>query len=370
MKSVILNTIESMVSSMAEQESETISVASSYRRNAKRKIAFIIFCLALSVVAAVYSATLGSYPITAQEVYSTVWNVLIGNGDSLDPTVRHVVIDLRLPRIIAGFLCGLGLAISGVAMQSMLKNPLADPYTMGISTGASLGASIAIIFGIELFNAGIVANAFVFACVPAMVILFLSKFKGATPLVMILVGVALNYLFSAMVQMARLLADPDGLSDLFRWSVGNLDGVTYENSILIMVLCVIGMVYFQYVSNQLNIMGLGDETAKTMGVDVERKRLICILLVTLVAAGIVSFTGVIGFIGLVAPHIVRIIIGSDVKYLVPAAAAFGALLLLCSDIVARVVVAPTMLPVGVVTSFIGGPLFLLLILHNSKEEWA
>ncbi len=361
---------EDMGSAMTEQESGTVTVASSYRKNTKRKIACIIFCLLLSMIAAVYSATLGSYPITAQEVYSTVWNVLIGNGDSLDPTIRHVVIDLRLPRIIAGFLCGLGLAISGVAMQSMLKNPLADPYTMGISTGASLGASLAIIFGIELFNAGIVANAFVFACVPALVILFLSKFKGATPLVMILVGVALNYLFSAIVQMVRLLADPDGLSDLFRWSVGNLDGVTYEHSLLIMIFCVIGMIYFQYVSNQLNIMGLGDETAKTMGVDVERKRLICILLVTLVAAGIVSFTGVIGFIGLVAPHIVRIIIGSDVKYLVPAAAAFGALLLLCSDIVARVVVAPTILPVGVVTSFIGGPLFLLLILHNSKEEWA
>ncbi len=344
-------------------------IAASYRKGTKRKLLFIAACLIASMIASVYSATLGSYPITPEEVYGTVWNVLIGNGDSIDPTIRHVVIDLRLPRIVAGFLCGFGLAISGVAMQSMLKNPLADPYTMGISTGASLGASLAIIFGIELLNAGLVANAFVFACIPAMVILFLSRFRGATPLVMILVGVALNYLFSAIVQMVRLLADPDGLSDLFRWSVGNLDGVRYEHSLVILAFCAIGMIYFQYVSNQLNIMGLEDETAKTMGVDVERKRLVCILLVTLVAAGIMSFTGVIGFVGLVAPHIVRIIIGSDVKYLIPAAGAFGALLLICSDIVARVAVAPTILPVGVVTSFVGGPLFLLLILHNSKEEW-
>ncbi len=356
---------------MTESENNIAdAVTVTYRRHTKRKIAFIVICLVASLIASIYSATLGSYPITAEDVYGTVWSVLTGNGDSVDPTIRHIVIDLRLPRIVAGFLCGFGLAISGVAMQSMLKNPLADPYTMGISTGASLGASLAIIFGIELLNAGLVANAFLFACIPALVILFLSRFKGATPLVMILVGVALNYLFSAIVQMVRLLADPDGLSDLFRWSVGNLDGVRYEHSLIIMLFCIIGMFYFQYVSNQLNIMGLGDETAKTMGVDVERKRLVCILLVTLVAAGIVSFTGVIGFIGLVAPHIVRILIGSDVKYLVPAAGAFGALLLICSDIVARVVVAPTMLPVGVVTSFIGGPLFLILILYNSKEEWA
>ncbi len=352
----------------ADIQSESVTIKD-YRRKSKKKILFIVICLLGSLVAAIYSATLGSYPLTPQEVYETIWNVLIGNGDSVDPTVKHVVINLRLPRIIGGFLCGFGLAICGVAMQSMLKNPLADPYTMGISTGASLGASLALILGWELFNSGIILNAFIFACIPAFVVIFLSKFKGATPLVMILVGVALNYLFTAIVQMVRLLADPDGLSDLFRWSVGNLDGLTYDHSVIILIFCIIGTIYFQIMSNQLNIMGLGDETAKTMGVDVEKKRLICIILVTLVAAAIVSFTGVIGFIGLVAPHMVRILIGSDVKYLIPAAGAFGALLLICADIVARIVVAPTILPVGVVTSFIGGPLFLLLIIHNSKEEW-
>jgi len=353
-----------------ERVSSNNTVAIEYHKSTKKKVTFIIVCLVASLVASIYSATLGTYPISTGEFFDTLWQVITGNGDSVDATVRHVVIDLRLPRIVAGFLCGFGLAISGVAMQSMLKNPLADPYTMGISTGASLGASLAIIMGWELFNGGIVINAFVFACIPALVILFLSRFKGATPLVMILVGVALNYFFSAVVQLVRLLADPDGLSDLFRWSVGNLDGVGYDQSLPILICCVIGMIYFQYVSNQLNIMGLGDESAKTLGVDVEKKRMVCILLVTLVAAAIVSFTGVIGFVGLVAPHMVRIIIGSDVKYLIPAAGVFGALLMICSDIVARVVVAPTILPVGVITSFIGGPIFLFLILHNSKEEWA
>ncbi len=352
-------------------EAEATTVISSYRKNSRRKILFILGCIVACIIAAIYSATVGTFPITAQEVYETIWSVLIGNGNEIDPTVKHVVIDLRLPRIVAALLCGMGLAVCGVAMQSMLKNPLADPYTMGISSGASLGASLVLILGFEVLGGGgIVVNAFIFGCIPAFVILFLSRFKGATPLVMILVGVALNYFFTAIVQLVRLLADPDGLSNLFRWSVGNLDGVTYDQSMIICVFCVVGIIYVQYAANQLNIMGLGDETATTLGVNVERRRLICTLVVTLLASCIVSFTGVIGFVGLVAPHMVRIIIGSDVKYLVPASAAFGALLLICSDIVARVVVAPLQLPVGVVTSFIGGPLFLFLILHNSKEEWA
>ncbi len=352
-------------------EDEPLTVISDYKKRTSKKIIFIIGCIIASLIAAIYSATVGTFPISPQEVYETIWNVITGNGDSLDPTIKHVVMDLRLPRVVAALLCGMGLAVCGVAMQSMLKNPLADPYTMGISSGASLGASLVLILGFEILGGGgIVVNAFVFGCIPALVILFLSKYKGATPLVMILVGVALNYFFTAIVQLVRLLADPDGLSNLFRWSVGNLDGVDYSQSMIIVVFCIIGTLYVQYAANQLNIMGLGDETATTLGVNVERRRLICTLVVTLLASCIVSFTGVIGFVGLVAPHMVRIIIGSDVKYLVPASAAFGALLLICSDIVARVVVAPLQLPVGVVTSFIGGPLFLFLILHSSKEEWA
>lgn len=346
------------------------SIAERYRRSTRKKLLFVIVCIVSCFLVAIFSITLGSYPLSAYEVFDTIWNVIIGNGDAVDSTVKHVIFNLRMPRAVAGVLCGLGLAICGVAMQSMLKNPLAEPYTMGISTGASLGASLAIILGWSLFNGGIIANAFIFACIPAVVILSLSKFKGASPVVMILVGVALNYFFTAIVQLVRLLGDPDGLSELFRWSVGDLDGVNYSNSAIILVFCIIGVIYFQYVSNQLNVMGLGDETAKTMGVNVERRRLICIILVSLVAASIVSFTGVIGFIGLVAPHMVRMIIGSDVKYLIPAAGAFGALLLICSDVIARVIVAPTVLPVGVITAFIGGPLFLLLILRNSREDWA
>jgi iron complex transport system permease protein len=152
--------------------------------------------------------------------------------------------------------------------------------------------------------------------------------------------------------------------------VGSVDGIDYSDLIIMLVVTIIGSIYVQMMSGQLNVMGFGDESAKTMGVDVERRRLIVMLVVTLVAASVVSFTGIIGFVGLVAPHIVRTLLGSDNRYLIPASAAFGALLLMASDIVARTIVAPQMLPVGVVTACLGGPLFMFLILRSSREAWA
>jgi iron complex transport system permease protein len=152
--------------------------------------------------------------------------------------------------------------------------------------------------------------------------------------------------------------------------IGSVDGTSMGQAFIVLVVAILGTIYVQYMSNQLNLMGLGDESAKTLGVDVERKRLIMLMVVTLVAATVVSFTGIIGFIGLVAPHMVRAIIGTDNRYLIPASGFFGAVLLLLSHLVAMTVAYPLILPVGVITSCIGGPLFLFLILRNSKEVWA
>lgn len=285
--------------------------------------------------------------------------------------VYHIVIHLRLPRILGALVAGFGLAICGAAMQSMLKNPLADPYTMGISSGAGFGAALAMILGFELIaGGGVVLNAFIFAIIPALVILFLSKFRNATPTMMILCGIALMYLFNAATQLFMLISDPDDLSAVYTWTVGSVAGVDYIGIAIMAIITIFGSIYIQIMANQLNVMGLGDESAKTLGVDVESRRLIVLMVITLVAAVIVSFTGIIGFIGLVAPHMVRTIIGTDNKFLLPASAVFGALLLMLSDIVARVIAEPVSLPVGVITSCIGGPLFLFLILRNNKEVWA
>lgn len=341
-----------------------------YRKMKVKRIGFIIICAVACVLLAIYASTVGSYPISPMEAFDSILDAILGRTPE-DITIYHIVVNLRLPAIVTALVCGFGLAICGVCMQSMLKNPLADPYTMGISSGAGFGAALAMILGIELIGgAGIVTNAFVFSLLPALVILFLSKFRNATPTMMILCGIALMYLFNAATQLFMLIADPEDLSAVYKWMIGSVDGTSMEEAALILVVAILGTIYVQYMSNQLNLMGLGDESAKTLGVDVERKRLIMLMVVTLVAATVVSFTGIIGFIGLVAPHMVRAIIGTDNRYLIPASGFFGALLLLVSHLVAMTVAEPLVLPVGVITSCIGGPLFLFLILRNSKEVWA
>lgn len=340
-----------------------------YRKSIVKKLLFIMFCLVVVIIVAGYSATIGSYYISVEDVYGIIWHRITGMG-SVDPTAYYIVTELRLPRIAGAIVCGFGLAVCGAAMQSMMKNPLADPYTMGISSGAGLGAALAIILGFELWaGAGIVVNAFIFAIIPAMVILVMSQVRRATPTMMILCGISLMYVFGAITSLLMLIATPDDLSAVYTWSVGTMSKVSWENLPIMVAVVIAGSLYLQYLANQLNIMSIGDESAKCLGVNVERKRLICLMVITLVAASIVSFTGIIGFVGLVCPHIVRMAIGSDNKFLIPGSAIFGSTMLIVADMIARTIVAPTILPVGVITACIGGPLFMYLILKSKKEVW-
>ncbi len=342
----------------------------SYRRTRARRISFILVCIVACLILSIYSVTIGPYPMTMGDVIDVLWNFITMQLQD-DTTIAHIVLNLRLPRIIGGIICGFALAVCGAAMQSMMKNPLADPYTMGISSGAGFGAALAMILGIELIaGGGIVVNAFVFAVIPAVIILFLSRFRKATPTMMVLCGISLMYLFNALTQLFMLIADPDDMSAVYEWMVGSLDGVSYDELLLVLLVTVIGSLYVQYMANQLNVMGIGDESAQTLGVDVERRRLVILMVITLVAASVVSFTGVIGFVGLVAPHIARTLIGSDNRYLIPASGVVGSLLLVASDILARTIASPVMLPVGVITACVGGPLFMLLILRSTKETWS
>ncbi|MEE3400977.1 MAG: iron ABC transporter permease [Methanomethylophilus sp.] len=358
----------------AEAPSERPPTASrmieGFRRSRSRKIIFIAVLAVLIAVIAVLSATVGSYSISASEVYGIIWDQITG-GTPSDTVKQHIVIDLRLPRIFAAIIAGFALAVCGVAMQSMMKNPLADPYTMGISSGAGFGAALAIILGFEMVSGGgIVINAFIFAVIPSLVIVLLSRIRSPSPTMMILCGISLMYMFNALTQLFMLLSDPDDLASVYTWLVGSVDGIDYSELMIIFLVALDGCFVVQYFANQLNVMGIGDERARTLGINVDRQRLIILLVITLVAAAVVSFTGVIGFVGLVAPHICRLIIGADNRYLIPASGCMGALLLLVSDIIAKTIVAPTMLPVGVIMSCIGGPVFIILILRRNREVWA
>ncbi|WII07382.1 iron ABC transporter permease [Methanomassiliicoccales archaeon LGM-RCC1] len=358
------------VLAMIKSKEEAVRFRESYSKLIRHRVLFIIIATILLIITALYAITIGSYTITFTEVYENIWYWISG-AEPPDITKYHIAAEVRLPRVLTAMLAGVGLAIAGTTMQGMLKNPLADPYTMGISSGAGFGAALALIVGFEIIaGGGIVINAFVFAVIPAVVILMMSKLHTASPTVMILCGIGMMYLFDALTQLFMISAHPEDMSAVYQWMVGSISGTDFSNVIVILVIVIAGSIVLQALSKQLNVMGLGDESAKALGINVENRRMLMMLVLTLMAAAIVSFTGIIGFVGLVSPHIARVFVGTDNRYLIPSSAIVGALLLVVADIVSRTIVAPNILPIGVVTSCIGGPLFLFLILKARKEAWA
>ncbi len=344
-----------------------------YQRYLVRKILFIIFCTVLMFVCVGITVTIGAYDIGFWETYRIIWNHVLGilPSDPLDVTKDFVVVQLRMPSVVTAVVAGAGLAVCGVAMQSTLKNPLADPYTTGVSSGAGFGASLALALDMTLISGeySLVVNAFVFALIPTAAMIFVAKIRNASPTTMIMAGIAIMYIFNACTTMVKFWADDETISAIFRWQVGSVSGTTWEQIAIMAVVVIAGTIAIWILSRKINLLATGDENAKAMGINAEQLRIICLVIVALISAGIVSFTGLIGFIGLVAPHIVRLFIGADNRYLVPASAAFGAALLVFAYAVSIWLIEPITLQVGVVTAFLGGPMFLWLIVRNKGSAW-
>ncbi len=343
-------------------------VMGEYRRLLLTKVAFIVACILMVAFLAGVSATVGSYTIGILDVYRIIWNGLFTIPEGLEATI---IWNLRLPRILMAILAGAGLGTAGVIMQGILKNPLGDPFTLGISSGASFGAALAIIIGATLAGGHLmlIGNAFLFALVPTAVIAILTLYRKASVETLILAGVTIMYLFSAATTIMMFLGNHDAMKDAYFWMIGSLDNVSWSGILPVFVVFLTCIAPIIWKSKDLNIMAGGDEIAKSLGIKVEQTRLTLLGMASLIAATIVAFTGPIGFVGLVAPHICRIVIGGDNRFLIPASAAMGAVLLLASDIVARVVIAPAVLQVGLITNLIGAPLFIYLIVKRKKEYW-
>ena len=343
---------------------------SDYHSYIGRKIVFILLCIVAAIFLSGFDLTVGPYDISIWDTYDVIWRHI--TGQEVDYRDDLVIWTMRLPRIITGLVAGFGLAIAGVVMQTILRNPLADPYTTGVSSGASFGASLAIGFGISVAGIGgygVVLNAFLFSLIPMAVIMFVSKMRGASPSTMVMAGIAVMYIFNAMTTIIKLWVDADTLANIFAWSVGTLDVGNWNNIGVMFVFTFVAGIALMILSRRLNVLSTGDETARSMGINAKQMRMLSLFIVSMLTAGIVSFTGLIGFVGLVCPHIARMFVGSDVKYLLPASGFFGCALLLVADIVGRSLFEGTALQVGVVTAFIGGPLFLWLIIRQKKEAW-
>lgn len=338
-----------------------------------RKVLLVVVLVAAVFVVAGIALTVNSLGLSFVECYEYVIGHLLGNEyafRSPEWNNDYLLWTLYLPRIVLGIIAGAGLAVCGVAMQSLMNNPLADPYTVGISDGACFGAVAAIVTGLTLSDVagsmGVVTNAFVLGLVPAAVIILLSRIVHLTPATAILVGVALSYIFSGLETMVMVGTDAETLKEAYLWQIGTLDGARWGDCTLPFLFTAVCSAFMFICSRSLNLLSLGDESAASLGLNVNQFRTVCMILVSVCVAAIVSFCGIIGFVGLVAPHVVRMLIGGDNRFVIPASMAAGALFMLVADLISRTLIAPEELRVGVIVSVIGAPFFLYVILRGRK----
>lgn len=350
---------------------EATELKEDYASFVGRKVLFILLSLAGIAVLAGVAATLGSANITPVEVYSTILARFFPGTFHTTDFIDTIVWQLRLHRVLMAIFAGMGLAVAGAAMQGILKNPLASPFTLGIASAASFGASLAIIMGAGFVSGQwlIVGNAFIFTMLASLTVYGLAKYKGITPETMILAGIAIMYLFSAMTSFLQYIGQAEQVQEVVFWAMGSLGRSSWDKVAIIALITVICTLILMAFSWDINALGAGDETAKSLGVNVEFVRVLCMMLASLVTASIICFTGTIGFIGLVAPHITRMVVGGDHRFLLPASGLVGALILLAADTVARTVLSPVILPVGIMTSFLGVPFFIYLFLKRRKDYW-
>jgi iron complex transport system permease protein len=343
-----------------------------YREALRKKILLLFGILLLLLLLVAYALAVGSYEVSLFGVVQA----LLGGADG---PVETVVWNIRFPRIVAAILSGWGLGLAGIAFQSLLKNPLASPSTLGISQGAAFGAAFAIVvFGAGGMQAGglrtqgasplniyslyaVTFFAFGGALAATLVILVLARLKKLSPEAIILAGVALSSLFVSGTILIQYFASEVEIAAVVFWAFGDVARSTWKE--IAVLGFATGLITFYFVLNRWNLNALlaGEEMAKSLGVEVERIRIAGMLLATVVAALVTCFHGVIAFLGLLAPHIGRRLIGSDHRLLIPYSCVLGAALLLLADTAGRVIIGAGTLPVGVLTSFMGAPLFLYLL---------
>ena len=312
-------------------------------------------------VAAVVCAMFGSEKVSLLQAFGS---------EGENNTAYKIFVNIRLPRIILAGLVGAALAASGVAFQALLRNPLADPYILGISSGAGLGAMIAIIGGISLSFLGgtpIGLFAFVGALATVWLVWMIGRITGRTNMTgLLLAGVVVNAFFSSMIMFLTSIAKSEDVFSTIFWLMGNLDG---QNKPLWTSggFIVAGIVGLYFISPQLNALSFSEDDARSMGINTIRVQAIAFAITALITAIAVSLSGLIGFVGLIVPHAIRLIFGPDHRQLVGLSAIYGGAFLIVADTIARVIVAPAQLPVGVVTALVGGPFFLILLVKFTRK---
>lgn len=313
-------------------------------------ILFILLGLMLTTF--IISVSMGAYKLSLAGVFNAIFNDTEGLS-------RNIIWKIRVPRTLVAGIVGICLALSGAILQGVMRNPLASPNIIGVSSGAGLAATIALVL-FPAYDYLLTPMAFIGAFATTLIIYAIAWKDGIHPLRMVLCGIAISSFMSALINTI-LIFNPDRVHNTLGFSIGTLSAKTWIHFDILWPYALVGFILTMLMSRKINILMLGDEIAASLGVNVERVRLILIMLSSLLAASAVSIVGMLGFVGLIVPHISRLIIGSDYKYLFPASALMGASLMMACDTIARVIIEPIEIPVGIIMSLIGAPFFLFLL---------
>ena len=353
--------------------SATHELRATYRGLVRWQLGKIGIAFLLLLLLFAFAGSLGVQNVSVSQVFKVMADHLLSEQllSEVSELDRRILLYLRLPRVALGVVGGASLAIAGVVMQGMMRNPLVSPFTIGISPAAGFGAAVAVLLELDLIAGGsywVVLCAFSSALVCAAMVLAISIARGAQSTTLILAGIALTYLFGAFTNTTQFVATEEQLTVIVHWTFGTLNESTWEEVIIILLLLALTLpLLFRYAwcYNALN-QG-GDEVATSLGYEIRRVRIITVVLAVLLTASVVSFTGVIGFVGLVAPPMARFLIVNDHRYLMPFAGIIGALLLVTADTIGRTILSPAIIPVGIVVAYIGVPMFVHLIITKKQD---
>lgn len=326
----------------------------------KKKVRlYFAICILFLAVTVILSISLGSVNMTMAEIINT----LLGRSGG---TQSIILLKLRLPRTLQAAVVGFGLAIAGTFFQGLFRNPMADPYVLGISSGAAFGATIGIVLGYGFFGIGFTAflTALATICTVYVIAKQGTKISMTT---MLLAGITLSTFLHSIISLMMLLAH-DQLSRIVFWTMGGFGYISWREVIFSVPLIILSAGLLFFYARDLNVLITGDEAAEHLGIDTERLKKIILVIGSLITAVSVSISGIIGFVGLIVPHIARLIIGPDNRVLVPFSALFGAGFMVLADTLARILIRPSEMPVGIITAALGGPFFIYLLVKNKKQE--
>lgn len=337
-------------------------------------IGISLILLTILLISIGLSVTIGSTDISMAEVYEVILYKIFGIGSSsnIKGPIADVVYLIRLPRIILAVAAGICLSVCGIVMQAIVKNPLADPYILGVSSGASLGATIAVVIGFGTTGTILGSNligimGFIGAFSISILVLIISSIGGrSSSTKLLLCGMALSSVCSSFSSFLIYISDDSQkLKTITFWLMGSLAGAKWNEIAVIMPVILLGTIFFMTQYRTLNLMLLGDEVSITLGTDLHVYRIVYLIITSLMIGILVYACGMIGFVGLIIPHIVRTIFGTDHKKIIPISALLGAIILIWADVFSRIIIKGTEIPIGIVISIIGAPLFVWLMIKNN-----